>query len=231
MSERAPVERLARCPKHLFQRTEAPCDPDVWGRIQDEYRPFNVFVNIPYVPEYQVLQSTIVATLLTVGLVPRLASLRSEGQPIRLCKICELMQTSKYSITDLSRPELHNMPFELGYFLALGRVGHAMIMLDEKYVEREGVKVRKFDSQLSNLKSVEVIVHETSPQKLAEELLRRMSREVPEAQMPGKRATLVDQIVKMAKTVQDAIVAGRLDEFVEEQRMLINMGRLSPPTT
>lgn len=208
-------DRVGRCPKYALQKSAHPCDDDIWARIQADFRTFNVFVNIPYLQEYQKLQAAIIATVLKVGLRPKLASFRSEGQPIRLCKICEIMQTCQYCITDLSYLRLHNMPFELGFFLALGRQGHSFILIDEKYHEIDGTKVRKFDSQLSNLKSVEVLVHEKKPKTLVHELLKRLKRDVPEAHVDGQREPLARDILKLAKRIERALEKGTLDEFVE----------------
>lgn len=208
-------ERIRRCPKHLMQKNVLPCDEDIWKRIKTEYRPYNVFVNIPYVPDYHQLQATLLATLIQAGLVPILASLRSEGQPIRLCKICELMQISKYCVSDFSIAELHNMPFELGFFLGLGRQGHSMILIDKKYKDMKGARIRKFDAQMSNLKGVEIIVHEENPQVLARELLKRMRRDVPEASVPGKLGPFLTRIQKFSTKVLAALKNNTLDEFVE----------------
>lgn len=208
-------DRIRRCPKYALQKLEHACDDDIWDRIYRDFRPFNVFVNIPYLKEYQKLQAAIIATVLKVGLKPKLASFRSEGQPIRLCKICEIMQTCQYCITDLSYLRLHNMPFELGFFLALGRQGHSFILIDDKYHEVDGKTVRKFDAQLSNLKSVEVLVHEKNPKTLVNELLKRLKRDVPEAHVDGKREPLAKEILQLAKKVERALEKGTPDEFVE----------------
>jgi hypothetical protein len=124
------------------------------------------------------------------------------------------MQTSKYCITDLSYQRLHNIPFELGYFIALGRQGHSFILMDKKYDEIDGSRVRKFDAQMSNLKGVEIIVHDNNPNKLVRELLRRMQRDVPEAKIDGLREPLAKDILKFAKKVEGALKQGTLDEFV-----------------
>lgn len=208
-------ERVRRCPKHLMQKNVLPCDADIWKRIKTEHRPYNIFVNIPYIPDYHQLQATLVATLIQAGLVPILASLRSEGQPIRLCKICELMQSSKYCVSDLSITELHNIPFELGFFLGIGRQGHSMILIDKKYKEIKGTRIRKFDAQLSNLKGIEIIVHDANPKVLARELLKRMRRDVPEATVPQKLGPLLTKIEKFSARVLTALMNNTLDEFVE----------------
>jgi hypothetical protein len=197
-----------------MQKQIRPCDDEIWAKIKGDFRSFNVFVNIPYVEEYRDLEAAIIATLLKTGMVPQLAAFRSEGQPIRICKICEMMQSSKYCITDLSYSTLHNMPFELGYMFALGRQAHSFILIDEKYAGRSRAGARKFDAQMSNLKGVEIIVHERSPKKLVSQLLRRMKSDVPEAQIPNEIIPLVKDILTFANRTRRAIEEDRLDEFV-----------------
>jgi hypothetical protein len=214
-------DRIKRCPKHMLDRRVSKCDDDIWPRIKSGFAPTHIFVNIPYVAEYRPLQAAIVATLLKVGLRPHLASFKSEGRPLRICKICEMMQTSKYALTDLSFANLHNMPFELGYFLALGRLGHSFILMDAKYITNaKGHEVRKFDSQLSNLKGVEVIVHDKNPRRLVVELLKRIKNDVPEAAEYVERGTLIKEIMRYTKTVERALERGTLDEFVERAYVL-----------
>jgi hypothetical protein len=51
------ADRLKRCPKYAFQKKSQSCEPDIWDSIVREFRPYNVFVNIPYLDEYQSLQA------------------------------------------------------------------------------------------------------------------------------------------------------------------------------
>lgn len=207
-------DRVQRCPKHMLDGRKAPCDEDVWKRITDLYQPHNVFVNIPYISSYRPLAAAIVATLTKVGLVPQLALLRSEGKH-RLCKICEFMQASKYCITDLSRQELHNMPFELGFCAALGRQVQTFVLIDDKDQIKDGNSVRKFDAQLSNLKGVvEVIVHQNNPDILITELLKRMQGAVPEVRILERREVLLKQIKLHAAGFEEAFKKGTIDEVV-----------------
>ena len=224
-------DRMSRCPKYATQKIERPCDDEIWDRIRVEFRPYNVFVNIPYVKSYAPLQAAIVATLLKVGLRPQLASLRSEGQPLRICKICEMMQISKYCISDISMSELHNIPFELGYFYALGRQGHSFILVDEKYHEIEGSRVRKFDSRLSNLKGTEAIVHQNNPDKLVPKLVARITADVPEAQVPDDLKLLAHKIRSLAGRVMKALENETLADFVQSYQQLQSAARRGKQTT
>lgn len=233
MSKRGPRlterDRIQRCPKHLVMgRNVQKCDDEIWKRIKKEYRPYNVFVNVPYVPKYNKLQATIIATLMKVGLVPYLASLRSRAAPYRLCKLCEDMQKSKYCVTDVSVSHLHNMPFELGYFLGLERHGQQMILIDRKFITRGGVRVSKFDAQFSDLSGVHVIVHDNNQKTLAAGLIRRIRQEVREATLPTRpkgTTPLVNEILISAKRVLSALKDGTLDEVIGARKELIEAAR------
>lgn len=82
----------------------------------------NVFINCPFDNEYFPLLKVLLFTIKKVGLNPRLALERSDSGEVRLNKIKELIESSKYSIHDLSRSKAkeigeyfrQNMPFELG---------------------------------------------------------------------------------------------------------------------
>ncbi|MBS0234229.1 MAG: hypothetical protein JSR99_12185 [Proteobacteria bacterium] len=220
MQQLSESDRPARCPKAILanSRIEA-CEVEAWNRIKSKYRPLNVFVNFPYDKAYQPIACTVIATLFKCGLRPQMAALKSSGAH-RLCKICEMIQQSKYCLTDLSYSTLHNMPFELGYSMALGRIGHQFVLVDQKYVTNaDSVRVRKFDSQLSNMKGViEPITYDGDKEKLANELVKRIQDSVPEAPINSraniKRDEIISEIMQFSKEVQKALKKGSLDEFL-----------------
>ena len=82
----------------------------------------NVFVNCPFDSDYEPILQAILFCLVRFGLRPRIASERNNSGETRIEKIRELIQTSQYSIHDLSRCQASqvgeisrlNMPFELG---------------------------------------------------------------------------------------------------------------------
>ena len=82
----------------------------------------NVFVNCPFDSDYEPILQAILFCLVRFGLRPRIATERSNAAEPRIEKIRELIQTSRYSIHDLSRCQASqegehyrlNMPFELG---------------------------------------------------------------------------------------------------------------------
>ncbi len=82
----------------------------------------NVFINCPFDAAYQSLLRPLLFTILYFDFNPKIASERSDSAEQRIDKICEFIESSKYSIHDLSRLKSmkknefarHNMPFELG---------------------------------------------------------------------------------------------------------------------
>jgi hypothetical protein len=81
----------------------------------------NVFINCPFDSAYKSLLRPLLFTILYFEYNPRIASETNAGKQ-RLDMICELIESSRYSIHDLSRIRAtkknefsrHNMPFELG---------------------------------------------------------------------------------------------------------------------
>jgi hypothetical protein len=81
-----------------------------------------VFLNIPYDAKFERLYLAYIVGLIELGLKPR-ATLAIPGGTARLDRIIELIQSSAYSVHDLSRVQMDrtppptprfNMPFELG---------------------------------------------------------------------------------------------------------------------
>ena len=82
----------------------------------------SVFVNCPYDEEYEHILQAILFCIIYLGFHPKIAKERIDSAELRISKIQEFIQTSKYSIHDLSRCQADtvgdyyrlNMPFELG---------------------------------------------------------------------------------------------------------------------
>ena len=99
--------------------------------LVDPYFDKNVFVNCPFDREYRHILQAILFCLVRCGLRPRIASERSDAGEPRIEKILELIESSRYSIHDLSRCQAReagehyrlNMPFELGMDFACRRYG------------------------------------------------------------------------------------------------------------
>lgn len=91
----------------------------------------NVFVNCPFDDEYAPILQAILFCLVRFGLNPRIATERSDSGETRIEKILELVESSRFSIHDLSRCQAQateefyrlNMPFELGIDFGCRRFG------------------------------------------------------------------------------------------------------------
>lgn len=187
----------------MLDRKLKPCDEEIWEWIQKNYDNKKVFVNVPHHPEYKDFKHTIWAVLKFVGLVPVFASELDKGDAIRLCKLCQLMQTCYKAITDISYEYLHNMPFELGLMVGLGIQATPFILTDKRYIK--GTRNKKFDVQLSNLKGVEVIIYDNNQETLIRGLLSRINEEFGEINLEkGKMNVYVKQILKMAASAARA---------------------------
>ena len=71
----------------------------VQGRSFDK----NVFINCPFDARYAPILQGILFCLIRFGLNPRIATERSDSGESRIDKILELVESSRYSIHDLSR--------------------------------------------------------------------------------------------------------------------------------
>lgn len=226
-------DRIRRCPKHVAaSKTVKRCEEAVWQDIKRNYSQAKVFINVPYEDAYKPLLATIIATLQYAGMLPVVAAQLSDGSWYRLCKICHLMQTAKYCLTDLSISRLHNIPFELGFFTAIGRIGHVLILFDKKEDEH---KVRIFDAQFSNMKSAEVIYHGKDQERLARELLRRLqslheAKETLFNKTRGKsRERCVKQIVARANSLLRHMHPSGLEQLLMIERFVVDKHG-NPPT-
>ena len=82
----------------------------------------NVFLNCPFDRDYDPILQAVAFCLIYLGFNPRFARERGDSGEVRLAKIRSLIESSRYSIHDLSRLQAKtaneyarlNMPFELG---------------------------------------------------------------------------------------------------------------------
>jgi hypothetical protein len=108
-------------------------------------------------------------TLVYVGLVPRLASEKSDSLEQRLEKILHLIKECKYSIHDLSRLKAErarqffrlNMPFELGIDYGCRRIANDHLRTKRSLI----LERKKYDIQkaLSDLNGVDIKSHNNNP--------------------------------------------------------------------
>ena len=82
----------------------------------------NIFINCPFDVDYTPLLKCLLFTTIYCKFNPRIALEKFDSGEVRLEKIIQLIQDSKYSIHDLSRAKSSkkneyyrlNMPFEIG---------------------------------------------------------------------------------------------------------------------
>jgi hypothetical protein len=90
--------------------------------LSDAFFKTSVLINCPFDKDYEPILQAMLFCIIYLGFHPRLATERSDSAESRLDKILELIESSKYSIHDLSRCQATkdgqisrlNMPFELG---------------------------------------------------------------------------------------------------------------------
>lgn len=132
----------------------------------------NIFINCPFDPAYKALLRPLLFTILSVDLVPKIASERSDSGEQRIDKICELIESSQYGIHDLSRlksqkkNELsrHNMPFELGIDYGSRKFG-ALHFREKKFLVLEKERF-EFSKALSDLAGIDIKSHNDDPEDL-----------------------------------------------------------------
>lgn len=131
----------------------------------------NVFINCPFDEEYAPILQAILFTIVRLGLKPRLASESTDGGEVRLDKIRDLIEASKFSIHDLSRcistrAGEHfrlNMPFELGidygcrHYFGQGRHAKRFLILEEKRY--------RYQAALSDISGCDIEAHGGDHQK------------------------------------------------------------------
>jgi hypothetical protein len=130
----------------------------------------DVFINVPFDSQYEPLMRAIVFAVYDCGFVPRCAAELEDGAETRLRKVCGLIEQSRLGIHDISRVQLDpknklprfNMPFELGIFLGIKRLGadHAdksCLILDEKPY--------RYQKCLSDISGLDISVHKGSPRQ------------------------------------------------------------------
>jgi hypothetical protein len=136
----------------------------------------SVFINCPFDEDYKSLLRPMLFTLVDAGLVPRLASEKSDSLEHRLEKIVRLIQECKYSVHDLSRfkaakaKELFrmNMPFELGIDYGCRRTATNYLSSKRSLI----LETRRYDVQkaLSDLNGIDIKNHNNNPSRVVQAL-------------------------------------------------------------
>ncbi len=125
----------------------------------------SVFINCPFDDDYAQILQAILFCVVVMGLRPRLATERSDSGETRLDKIRDLIETSRWSIHDLSRCQARNagdmfrlnMPFELGidwgcrHYFGNGRDRKRFLILEEQRY--------RFQAALSDISGCDIETH------------------------------------------------------------------------
>jgi len=124
----------------------------------------NVFLNCPFDQDYDAILQAVSFCLIYLGFNPRFARERADSAEVRIGKIRELIEQSRYSIHDLSRLQAKkakefyrlNMPFELGidYGCRQYMAGHddkRLLVLEEKQY--------RYQAALSDLAGCDIESH------------------------------------------------------------------------
>lgn len=125
----------------------------------------NVFINCPFDDDYYPLLKSIIFTVTYCGLTPKISETK-DGGDIRIKNIQDLIETSKYSIHDISRIEAKtisdlprfNMPFELG--LDLGCKQYAKKDKKCLILEKE---LFRFKAVMSDIAGQDISNHNNDP--------------------------------------------------------------------
>ena len=122
-----------------------------------------VFLNVPFDKGYEPLFIALIATLISIGRIPRSVLEISDSGQGRLRRIMKQMEACKVSLHDLSRvgnPARFNMPFELGIAYALrtyrSSQGRYLFVLLESERHRLG-------KTLSDLAGHDPAIHDGKP--------------------------------------------------------------------
>lgn len=131
----------------------------------------SVFINCPFDKDFEPILQAILFCVIYLGFGPRIATESNDSSAVRLDKIRGLIESSKYSIHDLSRCQAKkkgehfrlNMPFELGMdygcreFFGNGRETKRLLILEEKPYRYQAV--------LSDLSGCDIKAHGADFQK------------------------------------------------------------------
>lgn len=158
-------------------------------KIRADFHSDNVFVNIPYIKKYEKLEIALWLTLKSYGLNPIFARDQKIIE-IRLCRICRMILSSNYCLTDLSEKRL-NVAMEFGIAMAAGRI--TALMFHNRH---------DIDLELSDGKFVDPIGHNSDPEKLIISLAKwvednlKPNTKIDNALIIGMYRNIYNQFVK-----------------------------------
>lgn len=151
----------------------------------------SVFINCPFDADYLPLLRPLLFTLISCRFIPRIALERFDSGEVRLHKLIELVQNTRYSIHDLSRtkssqPDEYyrlNMPFEVGLDLGCRLFHPASHLRAKRILILEGERF-SYQRALSDLAGCDTKSHDHRPGDLVFEV-RSWFAEVGVKNLPG----------------------------------------------
>ncbi|USD24641.1 hypothetical protein [Flagellimonas marinaquae] len=131
----------------------------------------SVFVNCPFDNEYFKLLKPLLFTLIYIGLKPRISETSDSGE-VRLHKIKEMMEDSKFSIHDLSRMEpltedklpRFNVPFECGIDFGI-KLSNPQKYQNKKFLILEKEQYR-YQRVISDISGNDIKAHKNNPENI-----------------------------------------------------------------
>lgn len=153
-----------------------------------------IFINCPFDDLYKEFFRAIVFTVIDCGFNPRCALEASDSGQVRIDKIFNIIEESKFGIHDISRTDLDtlnklprfNMPLELGIFLGSKRFGNK----DQKTKNCMIFDSEKFRSQkfISDVAGQDISSHDNQSDKLIKKLRDWISNHTSGSVLPGGEA-------------------------------------------
>ncbi len=154
----------------------------------------SVFLNVPFDKKYSRLSDALVFAVYDCGFVARSALEVEDSGKVRVEKILDIIEQSKFGIHDISRAGLDratglarfNMPLELGFFLGATRYGSSKDREKRCLIlDRERYRYRNFCSDISGQ---DIRAHNNEPRDAIRAVRDWLSSQRAIAQMPGGKA-------------------------------------------
>ena len=132
----------------------------------------SVFLNVPFDKKYSRLSDALVFAVYDCGFVARSALGVEDSGKVRVEKILDIIEQSKFGIHDISRAGLDratglarfNMPLELGFFLGATRYGSSKDREKRCLIlDRERYRYRNFCSDISGQISARITTSHGTP--------------------------------------------------------------------
>lgn len=178
----------------------------------------NVFINCPFDSSYQKLFDAIVFAVFDCGYVARSALEIDDASQIRVEKILNIINDSKFGIHDISYTRLDpktklprfNMPLELGFFISAKRFG--VKEHKQKNCLIVDIKEHRYHKYISDIAGQDIRAHNNKPEELIKIIRNWLSTSSRRKTIPGGRAicnhynkfrSVLPKLCKEAKYDQD----------------------------